>query len=202
MLTMLGDFAVAEGAYQKGFGLVDKLGLFAEIRADKQTTLELDTWKMGRHGETHLFIGDTDVEASLPQVWSTQGVEKRPARIQLMIVSGLQLAQLLEAVAHEWCLHGTKNWRFIKAMRQLTDPDEIADLSREILGTATTVTDVAEHRQLAEGTHQLFIQTMVNLKGLRSDLAAELLKAWQDDIDINKASARTGRLAVAAWPGS
>jgi hypothetical protein len=202
MLAMQGDFAVAEGACRQAFGLLDSLGLFAEIRASDLTTLELDTWAMGRQGETHLFIGDTDVEASLPQVWSTKGVEKRPARIQLMIVSGLKLAQLLETLAHEWCLHGTKNWQFIQAMRKLDDPEEIEDLSRKMLGTATTVTDVTEHRELAEGTHQLFIQTMVRLKGLRSDLAAELLKAWQDDIDLNKASARTGHLAIASWPGS
>jgi hypothetical protein len=202
MLTMQGDFAAAEGAYRQGFGLLDSLALFADIRTAELTDLEFNTWPEGRQGETHLFIGDTDVEASLPQVWSTEGVEKRPARIQLMIVSGLKPAQLLETLAHEWCLHGTKNWQFIQAMRKLDDPEKIEDLSREMLGTATTVTDVIEHRQLAEGTHQPFIQTMVALKGLRSDLAAGLLKAWQDDIDINKASARPGHLAIASWPGS
>lgn len=199
MLELTGDWAVADSAYQRVFGYLRSLGLLDAIVADMSVTLVLTTSHGGRQGETHLLVGGVDVEATVPATWCTDGVQQRPARIVIDVADGCRPALALELLTHEWCLHGTKNWRFIEAMRVAQSPDAVLALSIDILGTAKTAIDVAEHRELAEGTHQLFRQTMIRLKDAHPDLADGLLAAWRDDISDYQASARPGHVWQASW---
>lgn len=199
MLNPTGDWAVADSAYAQVFGYFRALGLLDAIIGDPSVTLELTTSHGGRQGETHLFVGGVDVEATVAVTWCTEGVQQRPARVVIDITDGCKPGLALELLAHEWCLHGTKDWRFIQEMRTAQDLDTVHELSINILGTAKTAIDVAEHRELAEGTHELFQQTMTSLKNAHPELADDLLAAWQADIRDYEASARPGLVWHPTW---
>ncbi|WTW97301.1 hypothetical protein OG216_29880 [Streptomycetaceae bacterium NBC_01309] len=200
MLAIEGDFAIEGHAYETALTRFEKLGLWEEIRADERTTLTIASRKGGRQGDTTLTVGKVNTEATTWHAWCKEGVHLEPVDIRIDIVVDCGEALTLELLAHEWCLHGAKNWHFVKAMRKETKPGNVKELGIAILGTATTVTDVVEHRELAENTHEFFRTTMFTLRSRFPTLAEGLMRAWQDDISDNKASARAGKLAVPAWP--
>lgn len=199
MLELTGEWSVNDGAYQQVLGYFRALGLLDAIVSDTGATLALTTSHGGRQGETHLLVGGVDVEATVHVAWCTEGVQQRPARIVIDVTDGCKSALALELLAHEWCLHGTKDWRFIEAMRTAQSRDAVLELSVDILGTAKAAIDVPEHRELAEGTHELFRQTMLQLKNAHPDLADGLLAAWEADISDYQAAARAGHVWQPSW---
>jgi hypothetical protein len=199
MLELAGDFAANGSAYQRVFGYFRGLGLLDSIISDATSTLRFTTSHGGRHGETRLYVGDVDVEETVPATWCTAGVQGRPTRIVIDIVDGCGDALAMELLTHEWCLHGTKDWSFVLRMRSAASPEEVANLSIAILGTASTAIEVAEHRELAEGTHKIFRQAMFGLRDAHPELADDLLAAWQADINDDSASARAGHVSKPSW---
>ncbi|MFI6585988.1 hypothetical protein [Embleya sp. NPDC050493] len=199
MLVFKGDFAIEGHGYATAVARFKSLGLWDTIEADQGTTLTIASRKNGRQGDTTLIVGTVDTVATIPHTWCTAGVHLRPVEILIEIVAGCGQALTLELLAHEWCLHGAKDWDFVQRMRHESNPEKVKTLAVTVLGTAKTATEVVEHRELAENTHDLFRTTLFRLRGQYPDLADGLLQAWRDDIEDNKASARDGHLAEVSW---
>ncbi|MDI2125511.1 hypothetical protein [Yinghuangia seranimata] len=214
MLELKGAFAKPGSAYAEAFGLVQQVGVFDDIIAATNTTLLVRDGDLERTAETRMFVGGVDTEATTHAAWLTEGVQSRPTTIQIHMVgeppitatrdAQTRLADAVEVLVHEWCLHGDKFWTFIKGMhgeayRGTSKLSKLADLYHDAFPAAATAFDLPEHRALAENTHAYFHMTLHTLKDSHPTLAGRLLAAWQRDVDGYAPAARPGHKATVAW---
>lgn len=210
MIEFKGEFATTSSDHRKAFEILAPLAGMEGIIEDQLTTLVLTTHVDGRTAETRAYVGKHDVDTPIA-VWIKEGVQKLPARIELDLITPLEsylgkgrspLPSALEILAHEWGIHGEKEWTFICAMRTantLKEVEKAFHTDRDLQGT--TAETLLVHRDLAEGTHVRHRALMQALRKAQPKLEKDLLDAWQQDIDTYAVSARTGRLSLANWDG-